>query len=115
MPAKMAPWFAHLAARPAWRAVAAIDQDRIVGGGLVHLQDRFAWLGAGGVRPEARGRRAHRALMALRIRLAIEAGRTRITTETGEPVGDEPNPSLRNMAACGFTKVFARLNFAAPA
>ena len=53
--------------------------------------------------------------MALRIRLAIEAGRTRITTETGEPVGDEPNPSLRNMAACGFAKVFARLNFVAPA
>lgn len=115
MPAQMSPWFAHLAARPAWRAVAAIDQGRIVGGGLLHLQDRFAWLGAGGVRPEARGRRAHRALMALRIRLAIEAGRTRVTTETGEPVGDEPNPSLRNMAACGFTRVFARLNFAAPA
>ena len=115
MPASMAGWFACLAVRPGWQAVAASDRGRIIGGGLLHLQDRFAWLGAGGVRPEARGRRAHRALMALRIRLAIEAGRTRITTETGEPVGDEPNPSLRNMAACGFAKVFARLNFVAPA
>lgn len=115
MPATMAPWFARLAARPGWRAVAAVDRGRIVGGGLLHLQDRYAWLGAGGVLPEARGRRAHRALMALRIGLAIEAGRTRVTTETGEPVGDEPNPSLRNMTACGFAKVFTRLNLAAPA
>src|SRR5690606_28127631 len=67
MPAKIAPWFAHVAVRPNWRAVAAVDQGRIVGGGLLHLQDRFAWLGGGGVRPEARGRQLHRALMALRI------------------------------------------------
>lgn len=115
IPAKLAPWFERLAAYPNWRAVAAVDRGKIVGGGLLHLQDRFAWLGVGGVRAEARGRRVHRALMALRIRLAIEASRTRITTETGEPAGDEPNPSLRNMTTCGFTKVFTRLNLAAPA
>lgn len=115
MPASMAGWFARLAVRPNWQAVVASDGRRIVGGGLLHRQDRFAWLGAGGVRPEARGRRVHRALMALRIRLAIAAGQTRVTTETGEPVGDEPNPSLRNMTACGFARVFTRLNLAAPA
>jgi GNAT superfamily N-acetyltransferase len=115
MPAKMAAWFARLSTRPDWRAVAAIEQGRVIGGGLLHLQDRFAWLGAGGVLPEARGRHVHRALMALRIRLAIEAGRSRVTTETGEPVDGEPNPSLRNMTACGFTQVFTRLNLAAPA
>lgn len=48
--------------------------------------------------------------MALRIRAAIAAGCTQITTETGEPVADEPNPSLVNMRYCGFKQVCSRLN-----
>jgi len=115
MPVALAPWYAQLAVLPAWRAVAAFDQDKMVGCGLLYLQGEFAWLGAGGVRPEARRHHAHRALMALRIRLAIDAGCSRLATETGEPVGDEPNPSLRNMTACGFNIAYLRLNFAAPA
>jgi hypothetical protein len=49
--------------------------------------------------------------MAARIRPAIEAGCTAIVTETGEPVGDEPNPSLANMLRCGFVRVASRLNY----
>jgi hypothetical protein len=115
MPAEWAPWFARAAVREHWQGVAAFDGDRLIGGGLLYRDGKDAWLGAGGVLPEARGRHAHRALMLLRLRLAIAAGCTRITTETGEPVGDEPNPSLRNMYACGFSKVCSRLNYAAPA
>jgi len=115
MPAALAPWYAQLANRPSWRAVAAFDQENMVGCGLLHIQGMDAWLGAGGVRPEARGHHAHRAMMALRIRLAIDAGCTRLATETGEPVSGQPNPSLRNMDACGFKRIFSRLNLAAPA
>jgi hypothetical protein len=114
MPVALAPWFMALATRPHWQAVAAFDQDRVMGGGYLHIQGNSAWLGAGGVRPESRRQHAHRALMTLRIRLAIESGCTRISTETGEPANDEPNPSLRNMFACGFEKAASRLNFAAP-
>jgi hypothetical protein len=52
--------------------------------------------------------------MTLRIGLAIDAGCTEIVTETGEPVGDEPSPSLRNMRACGFSQAYSRLNYSAP-
>jgi GNAT superfamily N-acetyltransferase len=114
MPPTAIPWFAAMPKLPRWRAVAAFDQGKMVGGGLLHLQRENAWLGAGGVRPEARGRRTHRALMLARIRLAIEAGCKHIVTETGEQMGDEPNPSLRNMLACGFAKIFSRDNYAAP-
>jgi hypothetical protein len=113
MPAACAPWFAHTAARDGWRAVAAFDGRALVGGGLLYIHDNTAWLGAGGVRPEARGRHAHRALLTLRIELAINGGCRYITTETGEAVGEEANPSLRNMQACGFAKIFSRLNLAA--
>jgi hypothetical protein len=115
MPAALAPWFAALAARPAWRASVALEAGRVVGGGLLYIAGRDAWLGAGGVRAESRGKHAHRALMALRLREAIDAGCTRICTETGEPVGEEPNPSLTNMLWCGFRRVGSRLNYAAPA
>jgi hypothetical protein len=53
--------------------------------------------------------------MVARTRLATAAGCSYVVTETGEQVGDRLDPSLRNMMACGFTKVCSRLNFAAPA
>ena len=115
MPAAFAPWFAALAVRNGWRAYVALEGGRVVGGGLLYLDGRDAWLGAGAVRAEQRGKHGHRALMALRVREAIAAGCTRIFTETGEPVGDEPNPSLANMQWCGFQRVCSRLNYAAPA
>jgi len=114
MPPAMAPWFAALATRPNWRAVSAKLDGKIIGGGFLHLQGVHAWLGAGGVRPQARRLHAHRALMALRIQLAIDAGCTSLFTETGEAMGNEPNPSLRNMQACGFERGYSRLNYAAP-
>ncbi len=114
MPAAMTPWFVALATRPNWCAVRAKVDGRIIGGGYLHLQGEFAWLGAGGVRPQARRLHAHRALMTLRIQHAIDAGCTTLFTETGEAMGDEPNPSLRNMYACGFEHGYSRLNYAAP-
>jgi len=114
MPVAWAPLFASLTSRRNWRAGVAVLDGKVIGGGLVHLQGSHAWLGAGGVRPEARRHHAHRAVMVLRMQEATRSGCTRFFTETGEPVGDEPNPSLRNMEACGFTRVCLRRNYAAP-
>ena len=114
MPALLAPWFAALASRRNWRACVALEAGHVVGGGLLYLDGSDAWLGAGAVRTEQRGRHAHRALMALRIREAIDAGCTRIFTETGEAIDGEPNPSLANMRWCGFRRAGSRLNYAAP-
>jgi GNAT superfamily N-acetyltransferase len=115
MPPAFRPWFAALARRPQWRLFCALDGREAVGGGYLYVDGRNAWLGAGGVLKEYRGRSAHRALMALRICAAIAAGCTAIVTETGEPVGGESNPSLANMMRCGFRKVSSRLNYQPPA
>lgn len=116
MPDVFAEWFVAVGQRPAWRVFVALDRDRVVGAGYLFLDAarRAAWLGLGGMRAEQRRHGAHRALMSMRIQAAIDAGATAIVTETGEPVGDEPNPSLRNMQRCGFRTVVSRLNFAAP-
>ncbi|MFO1320914.1 MAG: GNAT family N-acetyltransferase [Burkholderiales bacterium] len=115
MPAMFAPWFEAAGRRPAWRAFVARADDRIVGGGLLFLKDGSAWFGADGVLPAYRGRHAHRALIVRRIEAALAAGCRSLFTETGEPIGDEANPSLANMMRCGFRKVCSRMNYAAPA
>jgi hypothetical protein len=53
--------------------------------------------------------------MSRRIADAIAGGAAAIATETGEPVSDEPNPSLANMRRCGFACMASRLNLVAPA
>jgi len=115
MPSAWAPWFANVMHKPDWVTVAALVDDKIIGGALLHVQGGNAWFGADGVLPEARRRHAHRALIAHRLEEAIRSGCKRIFTETGDPVGEEVNPSLRNMEACGFKKIFSRLNFESPA
>lgn len=114
MPKTAAPWLARVAATKGWKAVAAFEGGTLIGGGLLYIRGENAWLGVGGVRPEARGKHAHRALMIERIRIASASGCNCIVTETGEPVGDESSPSLDNMYACGFTRVCGRLNYASP-
>ena len=114
MPPAFVPWIAALARRPDWRAFGAFDGATAIGGGYLYTDGATGWLGLGGVQPTHRGRGAHRALMALRIREAIAAGCTQIVTETGEPVADEANPSLANMQRSGFVRVCSRVNYASP-
>jgi GNAT superfamily N-acetyltransferase len=99
-----------------WHLVVAVARDEIAGGGfLFHdRQRRAGWLGAGGVRPSWQRHGAQRAFMNARIALAASLGCDYVVTETGEPVGDEPNPSLNNMRRCGFEKVMSRPNWVAP-
>ena len=115
MPPFMAGWLRSLHGRPGWRVYAVTDGEQTVGGGCLFTSGDIAWLGMGSVRASHRRRGGQRALMSRRITDAIEGGARYIVTETGEPVGDEPNPSLGNMLRCGFVTVASRLNFAAPA
>lgn len=113
LPPSVAPWIEALSGHPGFRAYAAYEGDRIVAGGMLHLGEHGAWLGLGGTLPSARGRGAQAALMARRIADARAAGNDAIATETGEPIGDERNPSYDNMRRCGFRQVASRLNFVA--
>jgi GNAT superfamily N-acetyltransferase len=113
MPASFANWFRALIGRAGWSAVAGFDGATLACGGFVYRQADFAWLGAAGTLPEFRRRGGQRAVMTRRLRLAIEDGARVVATETGEPVGDEHNPSLGNMRRCGFRSVCSRLNYEA--
>lgn len=114
MPPFMPAWLAALHGRPRWRLYTVAEAGRPVGGGCLYLEADAAWLGMGSVLPSHRRRGGQGALMARRIDDALAAGCRWVFTETGEPMGDEPNPSLANMARCGFVTVASRRNHEAP-
>ena len=114
MPPFMADWMARLHRRPGWRLYAVADGNQVVGGGSLFISGEMAWLGMGAVLPSHRRRGGQGALMALRIADAAAAGARYLVTETGEPLADEPNPSLANMHRCGFVTVASRSNFVGP-
>lgn len=111
MPETFEPLFVALVGRPGWHAVAGFDGETIACGGFLHRDRGMAWLGVGGTLPAFRGRGGQGAVMAARIRIAREHAIHDVVTETGEPVGDEPNPSLSNMRRFGFQQVCSRLNY----
>jgi len=112
MPPPMAPWLANLVGRDGWQGFAARADGRIVGGAFVYALPPLGWLGMGSILPGHRGANGQLALMSSRIRHAMREGCSSIHTETGEPVADERNPSLENMARCGFQHVASRANYA---
>jgi GNAT superfamily N-acetyltransferase len=111
MPPSFGAWFRRLVGRANWHAIAGFDRNTIVCGGFLYRGKDLAWLGVGGTLPAFRGRGGQQAVMAQRIRIALEHGIRHIATETGEPVAGEPNPSLANMRRCGFQQVCSRLNY----
>jgi GNAT superfamily N-acetyltransferase len=110
--ADVAGWIARYVGRPRWRAYAAFDEEGVVaGGGLVFVDGDRAWLGLHGTRADQRGRGVQRAVMERSIADAVAMGCRTIHGETGEPVADEPNPSLANLHRCGFVRAASRLNY----
>lgn len=114
MPAAIAPWFASLVGRSGWQFFVACDGSRPVATGALYVRDGVGWLGIGATLESCRRCGAQSALLAARIEAARAAGCHLVVTETGEPVGDEANPSLANIRRAGFVQVCSRLNYAAP-
>jgi GNAT superfamily N-acetyltransferase len=112
MPDILRPWLAALVIRAGWHCFLAFAGSEPIAVGAMYIRQRVAWLGIGATLPAFRGLGAQSALLAHRIRSAIAAGCDTICTETGEPTGNEPNPSLRNIMRADFVKVCSRLNYA---
>ena len=90
----------------------AIVDGQVAGVGVVFIDPPAAYLSMAATAPEFRQRGIQKALMLRRLALAAELGCEWVFTETGAPVGDEPNPSLRNMHTCGFAPLYLLDNYA---
>lgn len=111
MPPALTEWIAALAGRPGWRHFLAWEGDTPVAGGSLFLHGKTAWLGLASTLPEKRRRGAQGAIMAARIRTAIEAGAELIFTEAAQDLPRKPNPSFHNMLRAGFSVAYVRDNY----
>ena len=104
-------WLRRLAGRDGWQCFAAFDGDRPAAAGALFVSGSVAWNGIGATVPEHRGKGGQSAVLAARIRAAAEAGCEVVVTETGEPAGDVPNGSYRNIVRAGFEPLYVRRNY----
>jgi GNAT superfamily N-acetyltransferase len=108
-----AAWLAELP-RTSWRCYVAYDGDEPAGAAALFLHERTGYLCFAATRPEHRRKGAQSALLATRIREAIEAGCTALVTETGERIPLKPSNSYRNILRFGFREDYLRPNYLSP-
>lgn len=111
MPAAFAGWIAGLIGRPGWRGFGAFDGAMLVSVAFLFQKGERAIMTGAATLPEARGRGAQTALLALRLAEASRGGAEVIQSHTGLPVDDGKNPSLDNMRRAGFADTHTRLNW----
>jgi GNAT superfamily N-acetyltransferase len=111
VPPEFSPVTAVIYGRPVWINYLAFDGDEPVAAGALFVNGDIGWLGYGSTLPSHRRRGAQGAIMARRIKDAIEMGCKWIITETGEDTPEHPNPSYHNMVRTGFRLAYMRPNY----
>lgn len=104
-------WVARLPGRPGWHCFVAFEDTDPAGAGALYASGTVGWLGIAATVPEHRHKGAQNAILAARIDAAAEAGCEVVATETGEPRGDRPGGSWRNIARAGFEPQYVRPNY----
>lgn len=100
-----------------WRLFMSFDGDTPAGtGGLFTARHPVSgtlcgWLDMGATVPAFRKRGGQAAVVAARIRAAVEMGCTRIFTETGEAVPSDAQHSYKNLLKSGFRETTLKENW----
>ncbi len=106
------PVLAAMVGLPGWYHFMSFHGDRPAGVGAMRVGKGVAWLDWGATHPELRGQGSQSALLAERVRTAIELGCRNLYSETGEAVPGDPQHSFCNLVRAGFTPSHTRDNFA---
>jgi GNAT superfamily N-acetyltransferase len=94
-------WWAAPLGAPGWTQVVAYDGAVPVATGGLHVASGGGWVGAATTVPAVRGRGAHAALLAARLRLAAEQGAQRVSVKV-----QPGSASHRNLLRAGFAEVY---------
>lgn len=108
------PWLAALPTRPDWHVFMSFDGAAPAGTGALFVQGDLAWTDFGATAPDFRRRGSQGALLAHRVRHALDLGCRRIFTCTGEDVPGDPQHSYKNILRAGFREDYVRENYAPP-
>lgn len=102
------PWIAAAVGVSGFSHFLAYDGDRAVATGLLYVAGDVGWLGWGGTLTPYRGRGAHAALIAARLKRAAELGAKWVVCETMEPQRGRPSGSYRGLLRQGFQQAYLR-------
>ncbi len=108
------PWLAALPGRERWHCFMSFEGDTPAGAGALFIDGGRGWTDFGATAPAFRRRGSQSALLAARLRFALDAGCTAIHTCTGEAVPDDPQHSYANILKAGFREDYLRANLAPP-
>lgn len=111
LPREYAVFFTGLVGRPRWRHYLAYDGEMPIAAGVLYVQDHVGYLASAATLPSHRRRGAQGALMAQRIRDAMDLGCRYLVTETVEETTTYSNPSYHNMLRTGFRLAYPRPNY----
>lgn len=101
-------WVAPLGS-PGWTQLVVYDGDAPLATGALHVAGELAWLGAASTVPGARGRGAHTALLAHRLRLAADLGAGRVVAKA-----QPGSASHRNLLRAGFAPAYEVIQWCRP-
>lgn len=89
----------------------SFDRHRPAGTGAVFIDGDVAALDWGATHPDFRRRGGQTAVLAARIRFALQQGCSAIFTMTGEAVAGDPQHSYSNIRKNGFAEAYLRENW----
>ena len=108
------PWLARLPGRAGWHVFMSFADGAPAGAGALFVKDGLGWTDFGATAPAHRRRGSQGALLARRVRCALDLGCREIFTCTGEDVPGDPQHSYRNILKTGFREDYVRENYAPP-
>ncbi len=108
------PWLARLPGAAGWRVYGAFEGDQLAAAGGLYVEDGVGWTDMGATAPAFRKRGAQSALLAARVKAALDLGCHTVATCTGEAVPGDPQHSYSNILKMGFEERYVRLNFSPP-
>ncbi len=108
---KVIPLLACLPGRAGWQVYMSFDNGEPAGTGALFIREGVAWFNWGATHRDYRGKGGQSAVLAVRIRDAIDAGCHTLLTATGEAVEGDPQHSYKNIMRSGFEPAYLRENY----
>ena len=112
--AEVAPWIARLPGRAGWHIFMSFSNGEPAGTGALFVRDGLAWFDFGATAPAYRQRGSQAALLAARIKCALDRDCRAMYTCTGVAVPGDPQHSYKNILKAGFREDYVRENYAPP-
>jgi len=106
------PALEALVGLPDWHHFMSFKGDTPAGVAALRVAGDIGWLDWAATDVEFRGQGSQTALLAARIRTAVDLGCRLLFSETGEAVPGDPQHSFKNLVRAGFVPTHTRENFA---